>query len=49
MNLLLQILVGGGFVSAIAFFIFRTIKKNKLPSNEYTPFDDIQSGRKRDD
>ncbi|MBN8191856.1 hypothetical protein JI667_06795 [Bacillus sp. NTK074B] len=31
-----------------AFIIYRAIRRKKLPSNHYTPFDDILNGKVRD-
>ncbi|MED4456340.1 DUF3951 domain-containing protein [Metabacillus fastidiosus] len=36
-------------VLTIAYIVFKAIKKRKLPSNEYTPFDDITSGKSKKD
>ncbi|MCC3356073.1 FeoB-associated Cys-rich membrane protein [Bacillus sp. REN16] len=32
-------------VGAVSLSIFKIIRKKKLPSNEFTPFDDITMGR----
>ncbi|MEH7387190.1 FeoB-associated Cys-rich membrane protein [Bacillus sp. JJ1521] len=32
-------------VGAVSLSIFKAIRKKKLPSNNYTPFDDITEGR----
>lgn len=32
-------------VFGVSFSIFKTIRKRKLPSNNYTPFDDITMGK----
>ncbi|WP_239582787.1 DUF3951 domain-containing protein [Bacillus tianshenii] len=35
----------GFIVLAVGFAIFKVIRKRKLPSNNYTPFDDITMGK----
>ncbi|WP_339148525.1 MULTISPECIES: hypothetical protein [unclassified Sutcliffiella] len=35
----------GVVVFAVSFSIIKAIKKRKLPSNNYTPFEDIEMGR----
>lgn len=35
-------------ISVIGFVMYRMIKKKVTPSNRYTPFDDIASGKKVD-
>lgn len=32
-------------VLAVGFSIFKAVRKRKLPSNNYTPFDDITMGK----
>ncbi|MGM0837994.1 MAG: hypothetical protein ACQEV7_17800 [Bacillota bacterium] len=32
-------------VLAVGYSIFKAIRKRKLPSNNYTPFDDITMGK----
>lgn len=32
-------------VFAVGFSIFKALRKRKLPSNNYTPFDDITMGK----
>ncbi len=39
----------GVLVFTIGFAVFKAIRKRKLPSNEYTPFDDITSGKSEKD
>ncbi|WP_223701758.1 hypothetical protein [Sutcliffiella deserti] len=35
----------GFVVLVVGFSIFKAIRKRKLPSNNYTPFDDITMGK----
>jgi hypothetical protein len=42
----LSILVAGLFVFGISYIIFKAIKTKSLPSNNYTPSDDIDQGKK---
>ncbi len=35
----------GLVVFVVCFSIFKAIKKRRLPSNNYTPFDDIERGK----
>ncbi|MFS0821870.1 hypothetical protein [Bacillus sp. 1P02SD] len=35
-------------VGAVSLSIFKAVRKKKMPSNEYTPFDDITMGRTED-
>lgn len=34
------------FFVAVIFMVYRMIKTNNLPSNNFTPFDDITEGKK---
>ena len=36
------------YLAIPAFIIFRAIRRKKLPSNQYTPLDDILDGKVRD-
>lgn len=36
-------------VFAVGYSIFKAIKKRKLPGNNYTPFDDITTGKSEKD
>ncbi|MGG3451732.1 hypothetical protein [Domibacillus aminovorans] len=34
------------FFAGVIFMVYRTVKTNNLPSNNFTPFDDIVEGKK---
>ncbi|WP_226673419.1 hypothetical protein [Rossellomorea aquimaris] len=36
------------YLAIPAFIIFKAIRRKKLPSNQYTPLDDILDGKLRD-
>ncbi|MGM0752532.1 MAG: hypothetical protein ACQET6_11395 [Bacillota bacterium] len=36
------------YLAIPAFIIFKAIRRKKLPSNQYTPLDDILDGKVRD-
>ncbi|CAM4118776.1 hypothetical protein [Mesobacillus thioparans] len=33
----------------VFYLIFKVIRSGKLPSNNYTPYDDLTEGKKKDD
>ncbi|MDR4889730.1 hypothetical protein RGU12_19745 [Fredinandcohnia sp. QZ13] len=35
-------------VVAVSLSIFKAVRKKQMPSNEYTPFDDVTMGRTED-
>lgn len=37
------------FFIVVIFMVYRMVKTNNLPSNNFTPFDDITEGRKGDE
>ncbi|MCY8231655.1 hypothetical protein [Priestia endophytica] len=45
---MLTILITSCFVLSIFYAVFKSIKTGNLPSNNYTPSDDIDFGRKQD-
>ena len=45
MEFLYSLLVGLAFVGLVGWIVFRAIRSNQLPENNYTPFDDAMEGK----